>query len=134
MGVLLQNNKQVRSDFSLTLTRHPITGDITSLQYLDAIDTSITNLLQTADYEYPFDSDLGSRLKYYLFEPMTPLVALAVQTEVTNVISTHEPRIELVDVIVSNIDNGFSIKVLYVVRNDLYGNPLSTSVNIRRVT
>lgn len=65
----------------------------------DAIKASIRNLILTSNYERPFHSDIGSRIKHLIFEPITPMLNGVIKQEINNLISAYEPRAILLDVI-----------------------------------
>jgi phage baseplate assembly protein W len=57
-------------------------------------------LMFTGPYERYFRPSLGSGLQKYLFEPISPTTADSIRTSIVRMIQTHEPRAELIDVIV----------------------------------
>ena len=88
-------------DLDLNFLKHPVLKDV-SVRFNDlAIKGAIKNLILTMNYERPFHSEIGSRIGALLFEPITPVLWGMIKMEVTNLITTFEPRVNLLDVIVT---------------------------------
>ena len=138
MGVIIPSSPQQSTarDISLTLQRHPVTGDIAGLNESQAIRTSIINIVSTSPGELAFRGDFGSRLKRFLFEPLTPIAATAIQSEVITVLQNKEPRIIVRDVEIypDETEQGLMIRVIYTIRNDAYNTPQSATVELLRTT
>lgn len=114
-----KNFKFKFSDFSFDMLPHPITGDISVLYDVDAINQSIENILKTRVYERPFESyNISAKIHELLFE----LQGAALQSEIKNVIFNaivnNEPRILLYDIIVKDKpeQNSISIQIFYQIR------------------
>ena len=62
-----------------------------------------------------FDPNFGSNVSKLLFEIVDDVSALAIRDEIENSIRNHEPRVELIDVIIEpNYDaNEFNATILY---------------------
>jgi len=89
----IQGIQNLYADLDLTFNKSPVTGDV-ALRYDDqAVIRSVVNLLLTNFYERPFQPDLGSNMSSFLFEPMTPITATSMETEIRNVIENYEPRV-----------------------------------------
>ena len=89
----IQGIQNLYADLDLTFNKSPVTGDV-ALRYDDqAVIRSVVNLLLTNFYETPFQPDLGSNMSSFLFEPMTPITATSMETEIRNVIENYEPRV-----------------------------------------
>ena len=119
---------KIYADIDLTFNRIPVTGDI-ALRYDDqAVIASVRNLLLTNFYERPFQPDLGSNINAILFEPATGLTAGILETEIRNVISNYEPRVQINELVVSpNLDgNTFLIDMSFYIGN----NTQPTAVNL----
>ena len=86
-----QVNKTYK-DLDLNFTKHPIKNDINKHVDATAVINSIKNLILTKHYERPFQPDIGSNVQALLFENMDKITAATLEREITQVISTYEPR------------------------------------------
>ena len=90
-------NKAAREfkDVSLAFTPHPITKDLTILRNERAINHSLKNLMMIMFGEVPFDNEIGSDIRYYLFETMDSATAHMMEEEIKRVIEEYEPRVTI---------------------------------------
>jgi phage baseplate assembly protein W len=77
----------------------------------NAIKTALKNLILTNNFERPFHSEIGSPIRRLLFEPATPLLAASLKQAIINTINNFEPRVELINVIVSVDEDSYSVGV-----------------------
>jgi hypothetical protein len=121
------------SDIDLDFTVHPVTKDILKKVDENAIAASIRNLLLTAHYERPFNPDLGSNLKKFLFEPIDAVTTSLIQDSIFQTITNYEPRvtIESVVAIPNYEDDQYDITITFFVKNTL--EPLSISFFLERI-
>lgn len=87
-------------DLDLDFTPNPVTGDAPLRTDEDAVKRSIRNLLLYGKYEKPFLPGFHSRLARLLFEPSTPLTAIAIRSNIISMIQQYEPRATVLDVTV----------------------------------
>jgi phage baseplate assembly protein W len=116
------------SDLDFSFTRTPGRNDI-ALSYDDmAVVRAVRYLLLTKHYERPFQPNLGSGIEQLLFEPISPITAATLKTEIESVITNHEPRVNLVQVTIDeDIDrNAYSITIEFYIGNNVQ----TTSVNL----
>jgi len=92
--------KAVYSDFFTDFSRNSVTGQLNKKTNAEAVKQSIRNLLLTNRYERPFQPQIGSGLTGLLFENYTPGLELRAKKMVEEVFDNHEPRAELLKVIV----------------------------------
>lgn len=107
----------VFADLDLNFTRHPITGDISRKVDNDAIKLSIKNLIKTMYYERPFNSKIGSPVHNLLFEQASPIVGMMLKKAIEQVITNHEPRVDLEQVIVTSSpdENSLDVEIRYTI-------------------
>lgn len=121
------------SDLDLTLTLHPVTGDIVAIKDVNAVKNSIKNLVLTNFYERKFKKhNIGSPLNRLLFEPTTPFLSANIQRAVTQVIENYEPRVELDDVLVKVDDDNNSVSVIVFFRIVGTLTPISVQITLKR--
>ena len=128
----LNKKTELYKDFRTDFTSHPETSDISIKTDEAAVKESIRNLLLTNKGERLFRPNLGSNLKYMLFESNTPVVLKLIQEQVKDVLVTYEPRINIIDVtVISDLDeNNVQINVVFSLRNS--EETLSTTVFLER--
>ena len=115
----MANITKLYSDIDFTFTKKPVTNDIALSYDTQAVIRSIRNLLQTRNYERPFNPDLGSTIDAILFEPLSTISATEIKSEIAKVIRNYEPR-----VIVSNIEvaeqeqyNSYQVTLTFFLEN-----------------
>lgn len=86
---------------SLSFKSHPITNDILTITNVTSINRSLRNLVLTLNGERPFNSLLGTQLSASLFEILDTRITSSIESEIRNVISNFEPRIEINNINVS---------------------------------
>ena len=91
----LENISRYFKDVSLSFKSHPITNDILTLTNVTSINRSLRNLVLTLNGERPFISLLGTQLSASLFEILDTRITSSIESEIKNVISNFEPRIEI---------------------------------------
>jgi len=106
-------------DLDLDFTAHPTTGDITTLEGVDAVKRSVRNIVQFARYEKPFNPDFDGGIRQLLFEPLSAITALHIRQNIISAIKQFEPRAQLLEVqVMSDVDkNAFAIKIYFRVVN-----------------
>ena len=120
-------------DFFTDFSMHAATGELNSKTNEEAVKQSIRNLLLTDRYERPFQPYIGSGLKGMLFEQYTPATELMITNSVKEVISNHEPRANLINVISSPAQGGTAITVTVVFSIINNPDPVQLSVILERM-
>jgi phage baseplate assembly protein W len=102
-------------DLSMAFQVNPLNYDLIALKNETAIARSVRNLVFTQQGERFFNQNLGSRISRSLFENIDDISASLIQDEIRNTVSNYEPRVALIDVIVSpNYDNNeFNVTIQY---------------------
>ena len=123
----------VYSDFRNDMAVHPLRGDLLLVTNEVSIQQSLRNLLLTNRYERPFRIDVGSNVRQLLFEPATPQTAANLRRAIIETIENHEPRVNLIDIIVtpSPDTNTYSITVVFNLINS--EDPQSFDILLERV-
>ena len=120
------------SDIDLSFKPHPATGDVLARYDLNAVKTSLRNLILTRHFERPFRSAIGSNVTALLFELEGPALAALVQKEVVNTINNFEPRVELLQVDVENAADQHALNVRVQFRVVNASTPAQLDLTIRR--
>lgn len=113
------NNTRKFSDLDLNFYSNPVTGDVYKRLDENAIKASIKNLVLINHFEKPFHPEIGSEVRHLLFELPDPQVDMMLSRTITNVITTYEPRVDIIKVIVKNIpsDNSLGVVVVFKIKN-----------------
>jgi phage baseplate assembly protein W len=122
------------TDINLDFEPHPVTGDVVILKDANAIKRSLRNLVLTNFYEHPYDENIGTGIRAMLFENFDArAVTTAIKERVKFVIARYEPRVELIDVIVSEYpdDNALNIEIKFFAGSSI--EPQEVSVMLERV-
>jgi phage baseplate assembly protein W len=122
-------------DLSMSFQVNPINYDLIALKNESAIARSIRNLVFTYPGEKFFNENLGSKVSRSLFENIDEISASVIKDEIENTINNYEPRVNLIDVIVSpNYDNNeFNVTVNYrIVGIDVLPQQLSFALQSTR--
>ena len=118
---MVQTLKKLYSDIDFNFTRTPGRNDI-ALSYDEmAVIRSVRYLLLTKNFERPFQSNIGSRIESLLFEPIDPLTAQSLKSEIENVLDKFEPRVSLVQVTIYEKpdDNAYSVTIQFYIGNNV---------------
>lgn len=110
----------VYSDLDLASVLHPVYKDMLPITDIDAVKTSVKNLVLTNSYERPFQPDLTGRVSELLFEPTGQFVAIEIQDRIKNLIQKYEPRVQdvTVNVIANEDGNSYFISIKFTVINN----------------
>ena len=94
-------------------------GDIVPLLDIDAVKTSVKNLILTNYNERPFQPKIGSNLINYLFEPANRLTVVTIQESIKRIIQRSEPRVDsvVVDVIDDSDRNRYDVTIYFRIIN-----------------
>ena len=102
-------------DISMVFKINPLNQDVITLQNASAIARSVRNLVMTYPGERFFSPDIGSKVSRSLFQNMSSIEASVIRDEIKYTIKTYEPRVELIDTIVTPLfdDNTFEVTLVY---------------------
>jgi len=115
MAIQLRRKDKTFIDVSLAFEPNPITSDLTVLLDDRAINNAMKNLILIAPSEVPFDRDVGSKTRDYLFDLIDTGTAGILTMEIERAIKFGEPRVELQRVLVDPRpdQNHFMVTVVY---------------------
>ena len=104
-------------DLPLDFTPHPVTGDVRPITNEVAVRRSLSNLINTTKGSRPFMPDYGSSVKNYLFSRNGAFTLYELKNSLRRDIEKYEKRISLKDIKIDYSDDGFDIKLEYVIKN-----------------
>ena len=104
-------------DISSSFQVNPLNSDIIAIKNETAIARSVRNLVLTLPGERFFNQNLGSRVSKSLFDNIDDISASIIKDEIENTINNYEPRVDLIDVVVSPNydDNEFNVTINYYI-------------------
>jgi phage baseplate assembly protein W len=107
------------ADFTNNLDLNPLTGYLAKTINDNSIKNSIKNLILTGNGERFFDSTIGSKMATLLFEPIDIVTAELVKSTIRETIENHEPRANVVDIVViaNSENNSYEVKVIFKIIN-----------------
>lgn len=121
------------SDLSLLFTSHPVTADIVKKYDEEAIKASVKNLISTKNYERPFHPEIGCQVYSLLFENFTPVTKSIMKRTIFDTIEKFEPRVVVLDVILSDKSDSNSIDLDIIFRIINSDKPITLKTAISRV-
>jgi phage baseplate assembly protein W len=119
----------------MTFQINPLNTDLVALKNESAIARSVRNLVLTVPGEKFFNQNLGSSISQSLFENIDEISSSIIKSEIENTIRNYEPRVNLIDVIVSpNYDNNeYNVTINYrIVGIDVLPQQLSFALQPNR--
>jgi phage baseplate assembly protein W len=91
-------------DIDLTLAVKPTSGDVYKKLDAAAVKQAVKNLIMTNELEKPFRPNYGANLRDLLFELADYGDDYIIEERIINSIERFEPRAEIVDIRVSEVD------------------------------
>lgn len=120
-------------DLDLNLTAHPTSGDVVTLLDDAAVKRAVKTIVLINLREIPFRPNVGSDVHRMLFEPATAITATVLKRKIEDCITDHEPRVELISVIVTPTqgNQGFDIQIEFRIKNR--SDPLTVRFPLSRI-
>jgi len=102
-------------DISMTFQVNPLSNDLIALKNENAIARSVRNIVFTVPGEKMFNPDFGTNINDSLFELLDDTSAAVIKDQIEYSLTTFEPRISIIDVIVvpDFENNGFDVEISY---------------------
>jgi phage baseplate assembly protein W len=120
------------SDLSITMTAHPITGQVTVKKNAEAVIGALKNLILTNRFERPYDPLFGADIRSRLFENFDPIEQVNIEEDIKSAIKNFEPRVKIneVRVVASPNSNRVQIGISFYVSNE--AQPITVGLEIER--
>ena len=120
-------------DLDLSFKINPFTKDLYLKTDEEAVKTAVKHLILTKTFERPFLSEIGTQVTSLMFENFTSAVKIAMERTIRETIEKFEPRVRLIDVLVTEKpeDNDLTITVVFALKNS--NTPLTVSTLLSRV-
>jgi phage baseplate assembly protein W len=91
------------ADLNSSFIVHPILRDIRPVTDIDAVKSSVRNLVMTSYRDRPFHPEIGTNISRLLFETANVFTAMSLRQEIEHVLATFESRVA--DVTVQVVDD-----------------------------
>jgi phage baseplate assembly protein W len=120
-------------DLDLNFTAHPVKKDITKTLNEYAIVNSVKNLVLTNFYERPFQPEIGSNVRQFLFENVDNFIASQLENAIKETIQNFEPRVSVSKIIAvaSPDENRYNVKMEFFIINQT--NPVTITFFLERI-
>ena len=121
-------------DLSLSFAKNKVTDDLLVKKEDAAVKQAVLNILLTNKGERVYDSDYGSNIRTYLFEPLDFGTAGTIKDEIIRTLNNYEPRVTVDECIVEpNIEsNGFDVRLDFQVLSRADIPPISIEFFLNR--
>lgn len=121
------------SDLDLNFNKHPITKDIIRKTNENAIIGSLKNLISTNYNERLFQPRIGSNITAMLFQPLDPITASIIRSEIEIMIANFEPRVKInyIQVDPDYDKDAFAVTLNFSIVNSL--KPITIAVFLERL-
>lgn len=123
----------VYSDFFTDLDKHPIRSTVLRKTNVDAVKQSLRNLMLTDRGERLFQPNLGGNIRAMLFENITAQTFLTMQEHIKDVIAAHEPRADVIDVVIAQTSQEHEVQITIVFRVVNVQEPVTLELLLERV-
>ena len=118
------------TDIDINMKNHPTTGDVVLKYDLNAIKSSVRNLVSTNYYERPFKPGVGVNLRGMMFE-LDNTDILVFEEGIERLINTFEPRVSISNVITSADRHELDVTIHFTVGNS--PEPHSLDIILERI-
>lgn len=125
--------QEIYADFPMSFEVSPLNGDLLRKTNEEAVKESIRNLIMTSRGERLFQPDIGSDIRYMLFEQNTPDNLIIIKEKIKDTINSHEPRVNIQDVVVNSEMDSHSVSVtltFYVINKQ---DPVVLNLTLERI-
>ena len=116
---MAREQEKYYSDLDLSLTVHPMTGDLIPKRNTEAVRRSIRHIFSLEAGDIPFQPDLHAGIKAMLFEPVDSTTAVNIEKRLEWLVKRMEPRavFKKVQVIPSHDGTGYNISVWFSIKS-----------------
>jgi hypothetical protein len=117
MANITTNRLGEYSDVDFAFKANPnINNDVSIKREFAAVRQSVLNILRTNHGEKPFHPLFGANLRTFLFEPLDSITADSIIKNIVDALKNDEPRVEVVNIVVTDNQDENLIHVTLTVR------------------
>ena len=100
-------------DLSLSGKSHPLTGDLVTVNGVNAINQSLRTIILSNTYDRPFSSqDIAGNINSFLFDFADDITNSELKTGIAIAIGNNEPRINIIDIFAQSSPESYTLKVM----------------------
>lgn len=125
--------REIYSDFFTNLDKHPIKNTLLRKINVDAVKQSIRNIVLTDRGERLYNPTFGGNIRALLFENKTPQTFISIKEQIKDVLEAHEPRAEIIDIVVADTYDDHTVDVSIVFRVINIQDPITLQIILERV-
>lgn len=131
----MAQTKQIRKyqDLDLSFKINPFTKDIYLKKDEEAVKTALKHLILTKNFERPFHPEIGTQVHSLLFENYTPAVRIAMERSIQDAILKYEPRVNLNNVIIRELEDNNNLEVTIVFSLKNLNRPITLTTLLTRL-
>lgn len=126
-------NEIVFRDIPLKFEPHPVTNNLIPTENDTAVKNALKNLILTNFYEVPYEPHFGSNVTKQLFENFSSMTSHILQKNIKDAVINFEPRVQLLEVNVSEDLNLGNLNVNIIFRIINKTEPVELNILIERV-
>lgn len=129
---MFTKKKKQNADFSLSMSKNPLTGDIITLNRYTAIKKSVVNIIKTNFHERFYKPDLGTDIHKKLFESYSVVLESQIKDAIKDTIQKYEPRVEVktIELFFEEDENKLNIDLEYEVLGDFETDRISMAFQL----
>lgn len=121
------------SDLGLSFTINPITKKVKVVKNEEAIKRAVKNLILTNNGEKFFKPLYGGNITALLFENFSQSIERQISSRIKRVVNTYEPRVTVLNVNVTALDDSNSLVVKIFFRIKSTNKVVDTSFQVERI-
>lgn len=133
VGLTPRTEREIYSDFFTNLDKHPIKNTLLRKINVDAVKQSIKNIVLTDRGERLYNPTFGGNIRALLFENKTPQTFISIKEQIKDVLEAHEPRAEIIDIVVADTFDDHTVDVSIVFRVINIQDPITLQIILERV-
>lgn len=89
------------SDLDMGLVKNPVSNDILKVVDVQAVKSSVRNLLLMERFDVPFHPEFSSGISDLLFDNLLPTSPAVIEKQIAFALKNFEPRVDLMGIEIS---------------------------------
>jgi uncharacterized protein len=131
MATLLKTTREY-VDLDFSFARHPVSNNVSLKKTVNAVKQSIRHLMMLRSGDKPFHPEIKSPIYDYLFDNMSSITQVVLESETRKYLEVYEPRVTLTQVRVSFPDaNSINCDIAGVIIN--LSTPFTVNILVNRL-
>lgn len=126
---IISSVDRANSDIDLLFQPKRNSGDIFKKKDIAAVKQSIKNILLTNRGERPFNYYFGTNIQSALFDLANSDIEQEIEMYVENAITSFEPRAEILNIQVTNVNNDMRVRVEFKIVNTQEEEIIETTIS-----